>query len=87
MNSAGSELENFMRRKPLLTYFILGAIPLLLLAGLNYCNGLRSVDSTVAGIVQNDLNAFNTAIDQVLRERMGDFLWISLMDEIMYLAD
>ncbi len=34
------------RRKPFLTYFGLCAIPLLLLAGLNYWNGLRSVDTT-----------------------------------------
>ena len=76
-----------MRRKPLLTYFILCAIPLLLFAGLNYWNGLRSVDSTVRDIVQTDLNALNTAIDQELRERKGDFLRLSMMEEIKYLAD
>ncbi|HEX7774223.1 MAG TPA: hypothetical protein VF435_17490, partial [Pyrinomonadaceae bacterium] len=62
------------RRKPFLTYLGLCAIPLLLLAGLNYWNGLRSVDSTTSAIVQNDLHAFNVAIDAELRERKSDFL-------------
>ena len=75
------------RRKPFLTYFALCAIPLLLLAGLNYWNGLRSVDSTVGAIVQNDLNALNAGIDDELRERKNDFLRLSMMEELPYLAD
>src|ERR1044072_2948684 len=69
------------RRKPFLAYFGLCAIPLLLLAGLNYWNGLRSVDSTAGAIVQNDLNAFNVAVDAELRERKSDFLRLSMMRE------
>ena len=75
------------RRKPFLTYFILCAIPLLLLAGLNYWNGLRSVNSSVGAVVQNDLNAFNVAIDEELRERKSDFLKLGMMEELQYLAD
>ena len=75
------------RRKPFLTYFILCAIPLLLLAGLNYWNGLRIVDSSVGAVVQNDLNAFNVAIDEELRERKSDFLKLGMMEELQYLAD
>src|SRR5215207_4221877 len=71
-----------MRRKPLLYYFVLCAIPLLLLAGLNYWNGLRSVESTVGTIVQNDLNAFNVAVDQELRDRKSDFLRLSMMRDM-----
>ena len=56
------------RRKSLLTYFVLCAIPLLLLAGVNYWNGIRTVNSTIASIVQSDLNAFNVGVDQVVRE-------------------
>ena len=41
------------RRKPFLTYFVLCAIPLLLLAALNYWNGVRTVDATVSTIVQS----------------------------------
>ena len=75
------------RRKPFLTYFILCAIPLLLLAGLNYWNGLRSVDANIGSVVQNDLNSFNVAIDQELGERKSDFLRLSMMEELQYLAD
>ncbi len=74
------------RRKPFLTYFVLCAIPLLLLAGLNYWNGLRSVDSTVGPIVQNDLNAFNVAVDQELRERKSDLLRLSMMKDMQYVV-
>src|SRR5689334_9538008 len=70
------------RRKPFLTYFALSAIPLILLADLNYWNGLRSVDSTVSAIVQHDLNAFNVAVDQELRERKSDFLRLSMMPDV-----
>src|SRR6185503_377009 len=56
------------RRKPFLTYFVLCAIPLLLLAGLNYWNGLRTVDSTLSTIVQNDLNSFTAGVDETIRE-------------------
>src|SRR3954453_18922701 len=70
------------RRKPFLTYFALSAIPLLLLAGLNYWNGLRSVDSTAGAIVQNDLNAFNVAVDAELRNRKSDVLRLSMMRDM-----
>ena len=74
------------RRKPFLTYFGLCAIPLLLLAGLNYWNGLRSVDSTAGAIVQNDLHAFNVAVDAELRERKSDFLRLSMMRDVQYIV-
>jgi signal transduction histidine kinase len=61
-----------MRPKPLLTYFVLCAIPLLLLAGLNYWNGVRTVNSTLNTIVQNDLSSFNSAVDEILQEREQD---------------
>jgi hypothetical protein len=63
-----------MRPKPLLTYFILCAIPLLLFAGLNYWNGVSTVDSTLSTIAQNDLNSFTGAIDEVLKEREQEIL-------------
>jgi len=75
-----------MRPKPFLTYFILCGIPLFLLAGLNYWNGIRAVDSTVSAIVQNDLNSFNVAIDEELRERKSDFLRFGMMKEVQYLV-
>jgi len=67
-----------MRSKPFLTYFILCAIPLLLLAGLNYWNGVRAVSSTVSTFVQNDLNSFNVAVDEVLEERKREILGFAI---------
>jgi len=74
------------RRKPFLTYTGLCAIPLLLLAGLNYWNGLRSVDATAGTIVLSDLNAFNVAVDAELRERKSDFLRLSTMPDVQYIV-
>ncbi len=54
------------RSKPFLTYFALCAVPFLLLAGLNYWNGFRGVDSTLNSVVQDDLSAFNVAVDRVI---------------------
>ena len=67
-----------MRPKPFLTYFTLCAIPLLLFAGLNYCNGVRTVNSTLGTIVQNDLNSFNVAVDEVLNERKQEILGFAI---------
>src|SRR6185369_4222595 len=55
-----------MRSKPFLTYFLICAVPLLLLAALNYWNATRSVDHTASTIVENDLNSFTVAVDQLL---------------------
>jgi len=66
------------RPKPFLTYFFLCAIPLLLLAGLNYWNGIRTVDSTVSTIVQNDLNAFNVAVEEELQEEQSALLQFAM---------
>src|SRR6185369_3315255 len=63
-----------MRPKPFLTYFIFCAIPLLLLAALNYWNGVRKVDSTLNTVAQDDLNSFTVAVDELLEERERDIL-------------
>jgi signal transduction histidine kinase len=67
-----------MRPKPFLTYFILCAIPLLFFAGLNYWNGIRTVDSTLSTIAQDDLNSFTAAVDEVLKEREQDILGFAI---------
>jgi len=67
-----------MRPKPFLTYFILCAIPLLLLAALNYWNGVRTANSTLATIVQNDLYSLNSAVDEVLKEREKEILGFAI---------
>jgi signal transduction histidine kinase len=71
-----------MRPKSFLTYFILCAIPLLLLAGLNYWNGLRTVDSTLSTIAQHDLNGFNVAADEIIRDRKNTILGLALAPEV-----
>jgi len=67
-----------MRPKPFLTYFILCAIPLLLLAGLNYWNGVTTVNSTLSTIVQNDLNSFNSAVNDVLEKRRQEIAGLAI---------
>ena len=56
-------------RKPFLTYFLICAVPLLLLAALNYWNTTRSVDNAVNTIVQNDLNSFLVTVDRLLDDQ------------------
>lgn len=67
-----------MRQKPLLTYFVICAVPLLLLAALSYWNGIRSVDATVNAIVQADLNSFTTGINQMLDDQGNALLKVAV---------
>lgn len=76
-----------MRPKSFLTYFILCAIPLLLLAGLNYWRGVRTVDSTLSTIVQNDLNSFTGAVDEVVDERRGEILRFANASSVQNILD
>jgi len=71
-----------IRPRPFLTYFVLCAIPLLLLAGLNYWNGLRTVDSTIGAIVQDDLNSFNVAVDKVINEQESALLQLAMTADV-----
>lgn len=75
-----------IRPKPFLTYFVLCAIPLLLLAGLNYWNGLRTVDSTIGAIVQHDLNSFNVAVDEVIREQESALLRLAMTPDVQQIV-
>jgi signal transduction histidine kinase len=70
------------RPKSFLTYFILCAIPLLLLAGLNYWNGIRAVDSTLGAAVQDDLNLFNAGVDDVIAEQERALLKLALNSDV-----
>ena len=71
-----------LRRKSFLTYLGLCAIPLLLLAALNYWNGVRAVDSTVNSIVQEDLNSFTAGVDEVLREQESAILRLAMQRNV-----
>ena len=70
------------RPKSFLTYFVFCAIPLLLLAGLNYWNGIRTVDSTIGAVVQNDLNSLNVGVDEVLSENERYLLRLALAPNV-----
>ena len=71
-----------MRKASFLTYFAICAAPLLLLAALNYWNGIRSVDNTVNPIVQADLNSFTAGINQLLDEQGNALLKLAVAPEI-----
>jgi signal transduction histidine kinase len=70
------------RPKPFLTYFALCAVPLLLLAGLNYLNGIRRVDSTLSAIVQDDLSAFNVGVDKVIQDKENAMLELAMAQDV-----
>lgn len=70
------------RPKPFLTYFILCAIPLLLLAGLDYWHGVKSVKSNISSIVQGDLNSVNVSVDEILRDKERSILRLALSSNV-----
>ena len=74
------------RPKSFLTYFVLCAIPLLLLAGLNYWNGIRTVDSTLGVAVQDDLNSFNVTVNEVIGERERAIMRLALNPDVQQVA-
>src|SRR6185369_15370956 len=74
------------RPKPFLTYFVLCAIPLLLLAGLNYWNGMRAVDYTLNTIVQDDLHSFTLSVDKLLDEEASVLLKLATVPEVQRAA-
>jgi signal transduction histidine kinase len=74
------------RQRPFLTYFILCAIPLLLFAALNYWNGIRRVDATLSSVAQEDLNAFNAGVDEVLHENGKAVLQLAITREVQHVA-
>jgi signal transduction histidine kinase len=76
----------YMRPKPFLTYFLLCAIPLFLLAALSYWNGTRSVDASIGAIAQNDLNAFSAAVDELLDENQNSILQFAIAPSVRELV-
>src|SRR5829696_396175 len=74
------------RPKAFLTYCILCAIPLLLLAGLNYWNGVRAVDSAVSAAVQDDFNSFSVAVDEGIGEQERAILRLALNSDVQQLV-
>lgn len=75
-----------MRQKSFLTYFVICAVPLLLLAALNYWNGLRSIDATVNSIVEDDLQSFTAGVDELLQIEGSALLKLAVTPEIQKVA-
>jgi signal transduction histidine kinase len=71
-----------LRSKPFLTCFVICAVPLLLLAALNYWNGTRSVNNMAKTIVQDDLRSFNAGIDEMLRDEGSALLKLAVTPDL-----
>ena len=71
-----------LRSKPFLTYFLICALPLLLLAALNYWNGTRSVRATVETVVEDDLHSFTAGSNEVLDDRGSSLLRTAIAADI-----
>jgi signal transduction histidine kinase len=74
-------------RKPFLTYFIFCAIPLLLLAGLNYWRGIHAANTILSSIVQEDLISFNVAVDDVLNRYKSEMLRLPLDSSVQNIVN
>jgi signal transduction histidine kinase len=61
-----------MRRRGFLTYLLLCLLPLLLLAVLNYWNGLRLVDQTIGDTAQRDLNSLTADVDRRVQQQEAE---------------
>jgi len=65
-----------------LTYLPYFLVPLLLLAALNYWNGLRTVETTVSAQAQNQLNALAGEVDARLRNEQIDLTRAALSSSL-----
>ena len=71
-----------LRSKSFLTCFVICAVPLLLLAALNYWNATRSVNNTMNTIVQADVHSFNSTVDRLLDEQGRAILKVAVTPEV-----
>ncbi|MCA1578169.1 MAG: HAMP domain-containing histidine kinase [Acidobacteria bacterium] len=71
-----------LRSKSFLTCFVICAVPLLLLAALNYWNGTRSVNNTANTMVEDDLRSFNAGIDEMLRDEGSALLKLAVTPDL-----
>ena len=72
-----------LRQKRFLTYFLICAVPLLLLAALNYWNGTHSAGNTVETIVQNDLHAYTAAVNKLLDDQGNALLKLAVNPDFL----
>ena len=72
-----------LRQQRFLTYFAICAVPLLLLATLNYWNATHSVAKTVDTIVENDLHAFTAAVNKLLDDQGSALLKLAVTPDFL----
>ena len=70
------------QRKPYLTYVLLFLAPLLVLAVLNYWNGVRGVEATLERQLQDRLNTFTLDLDRRLEEKENELRRLSTQEAI-----
>jgi len=61
-----------VKRRSLLTYLFLCLVPLLVLAVLNYWNGLRAADQTIGDTAQHDLNSLTADVDRRVQQQEAE---------------
>jgi signal transduction histidine kinase len=71
-----------LRQNRFPSYFLLCAVPLLLLAGLNYWNGTHNVSKTVETIAQNDLQSYTTGVNKLLDDQGSALLKLAVVPGI-----
>jgi len=72
-----------LRQQRFLTYFAICAVPLLLLATLNYWNATHSVSKTVETIVQDDLHAYTTAVNNLIDDQGSALLKLAVSPDFI----
>ncbi len=63
-----------IRPKPFLTYLLICFAPLLILAVVNYWNGIRVTNAAAGAELQDHLNAFTSGVDRVLHEQEQEIM-------------
>ncbi len=67
-----------IRPKPFLTYLLICFAPLLLLAVVNYWNGITATDAVAGADLQDHLNAFTSGVDNVLHKQEDEIMRFSV---------
>lgn len=71
-----------IRPKRFLTFFVLGAIPLILLAGINYWNGVRATESAVRYNLEYSRDNLAQDLQDSLKEHENDLLALARFEKL-----
>ena len=75
------------RQNRFLTYFLICAVPLLLLATLNYWNATHSVSKTVEAVTQHELQSFTTAVNKLVDDQGNALLQLAVAPPFEFVPD